>query len=201
MDEPVALQSSDLTTEARLRRTVASETPRLRAFIRRRVEDLSDAEDIIQDTLSELVEAYRLMQPIEQVAGWLARVARNRIIDRYRARARESQVISPWPAPDTTDEEPAQLVEDWFAAAGEGPESSYVRAALADELEEAIAALPAPQRDVFIAHELEGRSFKDLAAATGVGINTLLGRKHAAVRALRTRLQTVYDEIESGDAP
>ncbi len=189
----------DLTDNERIRRTVASETPRLRAFIRRRVADMADVEDIIQDTMSELVEAYRLMQPIEQAAGWLARVARNRIIDRYRARARESQVISPWPAAPPQDE-PAHLVEDWFAAAGGGPEASYVRAALADELEDAIAALPADQRTVFVGHELEGRSFKELSAETGIGINTLLGRKHAAVKTLRARLQILYDDIEPGES-
>ena len=196
----MALLQTDLSAEEGLRRTVASETPRLRAFIRRRVDNLADAEDIIQDTLSELVEAYRLMQPIEQVAGWLARVARNRIIDRYRVRDRESRVLGPWPAQRDGDEEQAHLVDDWFAAAGDGPEASYVRAALADELEDAIAALPPEQRSVFVAHELEGRSFKDLAASTGVGINTLLGRKHSAVQALRRRLQALYDDMESGDS-
>ena len=157
---------------------VERERPRLRSFIRRRVRDARDAEDILQDVFSKLVEANRLLIPIDHVTGWLFRVARNRITDLFRART----------------EEPLKL-EDLLPSPHAGPEAEYARRLLLDELERAIADLPADQRDVFIAHELEGRSFKAIAAATGVGINTLLSRKRYAVLRLRERLRHAYEDL------
>jgi RNA polymerase sigma factor (sigma-70 family) len=185
--------------DERINAAVNAETPRLRAFVRRQVGDLADVEDIVQDVFSELVEAYRLMKPVERVAAWLIRVARNRIVDRYRAKARESRLIARRPTPAAGDDEGSSVLDDWFAAAGNGPEDDYLREALAAELEDAIAALPAEQRAVFVAHELEGQSFKEIAAAMGTGVNTLLGRKHAAVRRLRKRLKSIYDELNAGE--
>jgi RNA polymerase sigma factor (sigma-70 family) len=173
---------------------VSSETPRLRAFVRRQVADLADAEDIVQETFSELVAAYRLVQPIEHVAGWLLRVARNRIIDRFRARARQSALIDDRAGQGEDDAE--RVLDEWLAPVADGPEAAYAREVLADELAAALDELPRQQRDVFVAHEIEGRSFKDLAASTGLSINTLLGRKHAAVHHLRRRLQAIYDEFD-----
>ena len=133
MDQPLALPADTERDDERIRTAVAAETPRLRAFIRRRVEDLADVDDLIQDTLAELVESYRFVRPVEQVAGWLFRVARNRITDRYRARARESRVRGPWPASPEDDDDAPRLLEDWFAADAAGPEAAYLRATLARE--------------------------------------------------------------------
>jgi RNA polymerase sigma factor (sigma-70 family) len=171
--------------------------PRLRAFVRRQVADLSEVEDIVQDTFLELVSAYRLVEPIEHLAAWLMRVARNRIIDRFRARSRQTS-LSDSSGPDVvgSSSEPSHVLDEWLAPADAGPESAYVREVLADELVAALDELPAPQRDVFVAHELEGRTFKELAAETGVGLNTLLGRKHAAVRHLRRRLEDIRSEFD-----
>ena len=157
---------------------VDRERSRLRSFIRRRVRDPRDAEDILQDVFSALVEANRLLMPIDHVTGWLFRVARNRIIDLFRARTME----------------PLEF-EDLLPSPGGGPESELARARLLDALEQAIAELPSEQRDVFIAHELEGRSFKEIAAATGVGVNTLLSRKRYAVLRLRERLRSAYEDL------
>ena len=157
---------------------VDREWRRLRNFIRRRVADPRDAEDILQDVFSALVEANRLLIPIDHVTGWLFRVARNRIIDLFRART----------------EAPLEL-EDLLPSSDAGPEAEYARGLLLEALEQAIADLPADQREVFIAHELEGRSFKEIAAATGVGINTLLSRKRYAVLRLRERLRRTYDDL------
>ena len=157
---------------------VNRERPRLRNFIRRRVADPRDAEDILQDVFHALVEANRLLMPIDHVTAWLYRVARNRITDLFRARRTE----------------PLEIEELLPSAAG-GPEAEFARTLLLDALENAIAELPVEQRDVFIAHELEGRSFKEMSAATGVSINTLLSRKRYAVLRLRERLRTMYDDI------
>ncbi len=186
------------TARERLGAAFAAYGPRLRAYIRRRVGDLGEAEDLLQDVFEELFAAYRLTQPIEQVAGWLLRVARNRIIDRYRARARESRVIDRrgGAAGDMDGDAEPRLIDEWPAPAGDEPESVAMREQWFAQLEAAIEALPAAQRDVFIAHELEGRSFRELAAASGEGINTLLGRKHAAVRSLRTLLRDLQDELD-----
>ena len=157
---------------------VNRERPRLRSFIRRRVPDPRDAEDILQDVFYALVEANRLLMPIEHVTGWLFRVARNRITDLFRARAPESLEL-----------------EDLLPSPDAGPETEYARAVLLEALEQAIAELPPEQRDVFIGHELDGRSFKEMAAASGVGINTLLSRKRYAVLRLRERLRQIYDDM------
>jgi RNA polymerase sigma factor (sigma-70 family) len=164
------------------------EQRRLRNFIRRRVLDPSDAEDILQDVFYALVEANRLLVPIEHVTGWLFRVARNRITDLFRKKTPEplSDVAS------SGDEERLPL-EDLLPSPDAGPEALYVRRVLLEELEMAIDELPAEQRAVFVAHELEGRSFKEMAAETGVSVNTLLSRKRYAVLHLRERLQDIYD--------
>ena len=174
---------------------VTSETPRLRAFVRRYVADIADVEDIIQETFFELVAAYRMMQPVEQVAGWLLRVARNRIIDRFRARSRRATLIDD-NAVRPAEVDPVRVLDAWLAPIADGPDAAYARGVLTDELAAALDELPPEQRDVFVAHEVEGRSFKELAASTGVGINTLLGRKHAAVKHLRRHLQSIYDEFD-----
>jgi RNA polymerase sigma factor (sigma-70 family) len=177
--------------DQRISEVVKREQARLRNFIRRRVPDPRDAEDILQDVFYRLVEANRLLMPIEHVTGWLFRVARNRITDLFRKKKPES-------FSDTTvadqDDEPLQL-EDLLPSPDAGPEALYARNVLLDELELAIEELPEDQREVFVAHELEGRSFKELAAETGVSVNTLLSRKRYAVLHLRERLQSIYDEF------
>jgi RNA polymerase sigma factor (sigma-70 family) len=192
MDGTLAALRMTPDDDERITATVKAESARLRRFVRRQVADLGEVEDIVQETFSELVSAYRLMQPVEKVAAWLLRVARNRIVDGYRAKAREARILDSTAPPGEDGE---SLLEEWFAADDGGPESDYLREALGRELELAIAELPAEQRAVFVAHEFEGRSFKEIAADTGVGVNTLLGRKHAAVRQLRRRLQTIHAEL------
>src|SRR6266540_1995925 len=169
----------------------AAERSRLRNFIRRRVPDPSDAEDIVQDVFYKLVEANRLLMPIDHVTGWLFRVARNRITDLFRKKKPER--FSEMTVADE-DGEPLQL-EDLLPSPDAGPEALYARSVLLDELELAVDELPEEQRDVFVGHELEGRSFKEMAARTGVSVNTLLSRKHYAVLHLRDRLQSIYDEF------
>jgi RNA polymerase sigma factor (sigma-70 family) len=172
---------------------VVSQAPRLRAFVRRQVANLADVEDIVQDAFSELVEAYRLMQPVEHVATWLFRVARNRIIDRFRANSRRT-FVQEGHSPVDTEGEPGRVLEEWLAPLEDGPEAAFARSVMVDELLAALEELPAEQRDVFVAHEIEGRSFRSLSAETGVSVNTLLGRKHAAVLHLRKRLEAIYQE-------
>jgi RNA polymerase sigma factor (sigma-70 family) len=170
---------------------VEEEGSRLRNFIRRRVPDPSDAEDILQDVLYRLVEANRLLMPIEHLTGWLFRVARNRITDFFRKK--KPELFS-----DTVlEDDEGQLLEldDLLPSPDAGPEAIYARNMLLEELEIALNELPVEQREIFIAHELEGHSFKELTEATGVNLNTLLSRKRAAVLYLRERLQTVYDEF------
>ena len=178
-------------TDARISEVVTREQSRLRNFIRRRVPDPRDAEDILQDVFYELVEANRLLMPIEHVTGWMFRVARNRITDLFRKRKPESLSDA---AVATEDDELLQL-EDLLPSPDAGPEALYARHVLLDELELAIAELPEEQREVFVAHELEGRSFKEMAAESGVSVNTLLSRKRYAVLRLRERLQSIDDEI------
>ncbi len=177
--------------------TVLAQGPRLRAFVRRQVADLQEADDIVQETFAELVRAYRLTQPIEHVAAWLLRVARNRIIDGFRRRGHAGGIRDDsFTHVIGADGEPLPRAEEGSAPAASGPESAYLHAQLAAVLEAALEELPPAQREVFIAHELEGRSFKALAAATGVGVNTLLARKHAAVQHLRRRLRDIHSEFE-----
>jgi len=172
--------------------TVERERRRLRNFIRKRVPDASDADDILQDVFSELVEAYRLTKPIEQVGAWLFRVARNRIIDRFRKRREE-------PLSEQVAEDGEVLtLEELLPSPDAGPEAAYTRSVLLAELEEALDELPPEQREVFVAHEIEGRSFKELAAEGGVSLNTLLSRKHYAVLHLRERLREIYNEFTEG---
>jgi RNA polymerase sigma factor (sigma-70 family) len=190
MGEPwsiVAMAERDL----RISEIVAEQRTRLRNFIRRRVADPSDAENIVQEVFYELVEANRLLMPIEHVTGWLYRVARNRIIDLFRKK-------KPEPFSDAAIEnEDGEIlrVEDLLPSPDAGPEALYMRSVLLDELELAIEALPDEQREVFIAHEIDGRSFKEMSAETGISMSTLLSRKRYAILHLRERLQNIYDEF------
>ena len=164
---------------------------RLGNFIRRRGTDPGDVEDILQEVFFELVQAYRLMKPVELAGAWLFQVARNRIIDRFRKKKPEPLADLTFPS----DEGEMLSVEEFLPSADAGPEAAYTRGVLIEELEAALDELPDKQRQVFIAHELEGKSFKELAAESGVNINTLLSRKRYAVLFLRTRLQSVYEEF------
>ena len=177
----------------RIAETIEREQTRLRNFIRKRVLDESDAEDILQEVFYELVQAYRLMKPVEQVGAWLFRVARNRIIDRFRKRRPEAARSN---TPDGEEEGELFPWEDLLPSPDAGPEAAYAREVLLEELDAALDELPEEQREVFVAHELEGRSFNDLAAATGLSVNTLLSRKHYAVLHLRRRLRAIYEEFK-----
>jgi RNA polymerase sigma factor (sigma-70 family) len=195
MDEALRKQLTMAEQDQRLSETIDRERNRLRNFIRRRVTDQGDAEDVLQDVFSELVEAYRLMRPVEQVTAWLFRVARNRITDLFRAKGREA--LRNEPAAITEEGELLQW-EDLLPSPDAGPDAVYARNVLLEELDAALDELPDEQREVFIAHEMLGYSFKELAAQTGVSVNTLLSRKHYAVQYLRRRLQAVYDEFTKG---
>ena len=192
MKGAASLERMTLEPDQRISEVVKREQSRLRNFIRRRVPDPRDAEDILQDVFYELVEANRLLMPIEHVTGWLFRVARNRITDLFRKKRPES--FSDSAVANEEDDELLQL-EDLLPSPDAGPEALYVRNVLLDELELAVDELPQEQREVFVAHELEGRSFKEMAAETGVSVNTLLSRKRYAVLHLRERLQSIYDEF------
>jgi RNA polymerase sigma factor (sigma-70 family) len=186
-----SLKAMDLDPDQPIVDAVTREESRLRRFIRRRVPDARDAEDILQEVFAELVEANRLLMPIDHVTGWLFRVARNRITDLFRKKRPD-----PWPAVAGEQNVDGGLTfEDLLPSPDAGPEEAYARQVLIEELERAIDALPEPQRAVFVAHELEGRSFRDLAAETGLSVNTLLSRKHYAVQHLRARLRAIYDEF------
>jgi len=180
-----------LEQDERISEVVKREGSRLRNFIRRRVADPRDVEDVLQDVFYRLVEANRLLMPIDHVTGWLFRVARNRITDLFRKKTPE--LFS-----DTAvagEEGELLQIEDLLPSPDAGQEALYFRNLLLDELELALDELPDEQREVFIAHELEGRSFKELAAETGVSVNTLLSRKRYAVLHLRGRLQSIHDEF------
>ena len=189
-----ALSTNWMTGEQdqRISEAFGLERARLRNFIRRRVPDENDVEDILQDAFYELVEAYRLMKPVEQVSAWLFRVVRNRITDLFRKKRPEAM---PKVHATSTDDGEQLLLEDLLPSPDAGPEEVYARNVLLEELEAALDELPEEQREVFIAHELEGYSFKELAVATGVSVNTLLSRKHYAVIHLRQRLQAIHDEF------
>jgi RNA polymerase sigma factor (sigma-70 family) len=191
MDEALRKQWMMAEQDERISEAIDRDKTRLRNFIRRRVADPSDAEDILQEVFHELVETYRLMKPIEQVGAWLFRVARNRITDLFRKRKPEASTNDPVVA----EEGEFLTLEDLLPSRDAGPEAAYARTVLLEELEDALAELPDEQRDVFLAHEIEGRSFKDLAVETGLSVNTLLSRKHYAVIHLRERLRAVYDEF------
>ena len=175
--------------DKRITETISRERVRLKNFIRQRVPDAGEAEDILQDVFFEYVEAYRLPEPIEQVGAWLYRVARNRIIDRFRKKREE-------PLPELNEDDDGHWLDEVLPSSDAGPEAAYARGVLLEELIAALDELPKEQRDVFIAHELDGRSFKELAAESGVTLNTLLARKRYAVLHLRARLQTIYDEFD-----
>jgi RNA polymerase sigma factor (sigma-70 family) len=188
MDTLLTLNAMQAEQDRRIAETVSHERARLVNFIRRRVPDASEAEDILQDVFYEFVAAYRLPEPIEQAGAWLFRVARNRIIDRFRKK-KEMQL------PELSDQaDEGTWLDEVLPSSDAGPEAAYARAVLLDELGAALAELPKEQRAVFIAHELDGRSFRELAAESGVGVNTLLARKRYAVLHLRARLQTLYEE-------
>ena len=172
----------------------AGKQSRLRNFIRRRVADPRDVEDILQDVFSELVEANRMLMPIDHVTGWLFQVARNRITDLFRKKQPER--FSDVAIANADDD--LLLFEDLLPSPDAGPDAAYARSVLLDELEDALDELPREQRDVFIAHEIDGVSFKELSARTGVSVNTLLSRKRYAVMHLRRRLQDVYDDLTNG---
>ena len=174
----------------RLTETVARESGRLGSFIRQRVSDPGEAEDILQDVFFELVEAWRLPEPIEQVGAWLFRVARNRIVDRFRKRREEAL---PSAGPEESDDT-THWLENAMPASDGGPEAAYRHRLWLDAIAQALDELPPGPRDVFIAHELEGRSFNEMAAASGTPLNTLLGWKRQAVLHLRDRLRPLYDE-------
>ncbi|MFK4445939.1 RNA polymerase sigma factor (sigma-70 family) [Caballeronia udeis] len=186
---PMIDRDSDITA------TVLRERTKLGNFIRRRVRDPGDAEDILQDVLHEFVQAYRLPEPIEQVSAWLFRVARNRIIDRFRKK-KEQPLNETADEIGATDADGEYRLDLALPSHDAGPEAAYARSVLLAALQHALDELPDNQRDIFIAHEIEGRSFKELAVESGVGLNTLLARKRYAVLHLRARLQAVYDELD-----
>src|SRR5271169_4728664 len=191
MSDAASLERMSLEQDQRITDVVKQERSRLRNFIRRRVPDPRDAEDILQEVFYELVEANRLLMPIEHVTGWLFRVARNRITDLFRKKQPETFSDA---AVEGEDGE-ALRIEDLLPSPDAGPEALYVRNVLLEELELAGDELPDEQREVFVAHELEGRSFKELSAESGVGVNTLLSRKRYAVLHMRERLQSIHDEF------
>jgi RNA polymerase sigma factor (sigma-70 family) len=190
MDEPASITAMS-DQDRQISEIVAQERSRLRNFIRRRVPDPADVEDIVQDVFYKLVEANRLLMPIDHVTGWLFRVARNRITDLFRKKKPE---LFSDEALEGEDGELLQI-EDLLPSPDAGPEALYLRNVLLDELELALDELPDEQREVFVAHELEGRSFKELSAESGVKLSTLLSRKRYAVLHLRERLQSIYDEF------
>ena len=194
MKTAASLKPMPLEQDQRISNAVQREQFRLRNFIRRHVPDSRDAEDILQDVFYELVEANRLLMPIEHVTGWLFRVARNRITDLFRKKKPES--FSDTAVADEDDE--LLWLEDLLPSPDAGPEALYARHVLLAEVELAVDELPEEQREVFVAHEWEGRSFKAMAAETGVSVNTLLSRKRYAVLHLRERLQDIYDDFTKG---
>jgi RNA polymerase sigma factor (sigma-70 family) len=191
MNGAVSLRRMALEQNQQISDVVKREQSRLRNFIRRRVPDPSEAEDILQDVFYKLVEANRLLMPIDHVTGWLFRVARNRITDLFRKKKPESLTDN---AVEDGDDD-LRLLDDLLPSPDAGPEALYRRSVLSEELEAAIDELPEEQREVFVAHEVEGRSFDEIAGETGVSLNTLLSRKRYAVRRLRQRLQSIYDEF------
>ena len=188
----LALSGTMATDEARrISAAFAGERGRLARWLRRRVSDPGEVEDVLQDVFSELVQAYRALTPIDDLGAWLFRVTRNRVIDLFRRRkpvALEDQ------APVGEDGE-RLAIDDFLPSPDAGPEAAYARDVMMDLLAEAVEELPEDQRSVFMAHEIDGLSFRELSALTGVGVNTLLSRKHLAVKQLRRRLQSVYEEF------
>jgi len=182
---------SSAEQDRQISEVIAAEQTRLRSFIRRRVPNEADVEDLLQEVFSELVEANRLLKPIDYVTGWLFRVARNRITDFFRKKRPEAFADAAIEGGDGDLLE----IEDLLPSPDAGPEALYIRSVLLDEMKSALAELPDDQREVFLAHEVEGRSFKQLSAETGVSVNTLLSRKRYAVLYLRQRLHDIHDEF------
>jgi len=188
MNDAASLERMALEQDRRITEAVKQERPRLRNFIRRRVPDPRDAEDILQEVFSELVEANQLLMPIDHLTGWLFRVARNRITDLFRKKRPES-------LSEAVGEDESLTLEDLLPSRDARPDALYARSVLLEEIEDALDELPEEQREVFVGHEIEGRSFKEMSAETGVSVNTLLSRKRYAVLHLRERLQSIYDEL------
>lgn len=192
MQEVLSARGDAVDQNRRLSEIIAREQARLRQFIVARVSDTGDAEDILQEVFYELIAAYRLMKPVEQVGAWLFRVARNRIVDLFRSKR---PLVLGNDATLIPEEGEAHRWEDLLPSPDAGPEAAYARSVLLEQLDAALEDLPEEQRDVFVAHEIEGRSFKELSEATGVSLNTLLSRKRYAVLQLRRRLQAIYNEF------
>lgn len=191
MEDALSIAGQRAAQNRRIADVFDRESRRLLQFIRRRVEDQGDAEDILQDVFYEFTEAFRLMKPIEQAGAWLYRVARNRVIDRFRKKRPLSLADR-----DPATEEEARSLEELLPSPLAGPDAAYARTVLIEELDAALDELPEEQRDVFVAHEIEGRSFRQLADETGLSINTLLSRKRYAVLHLRKRLQAIHEELQ-----
>jgi RNA polymerase sigma factor (sigma-70 family) len=185
MDETLAMTGKDAEQNRRLTELFESEKRRLQAFIRRRVPEEFDPEDLLQDVFYEMVEAYRLAKPIAHAGAWMMQVARNRLTDLFRRRR-----------PEAVEDTSRLILEDLLPSPAAGPDAVFARGVLMEEIDAALDELPASQRDVFVGHEIEGRTFADMAAETGLSVNTLLSRKHYAVRHLRRRLQNIYNEIK-----
>jgi RNA polymerase sigma factor (sigma-70 family) len=190
MDQALRKQWMMAQQDQQISEAISRDESRLRNFIRKRVADQGDAEDVLQDVFYELVELYRMMKPVEQVTAWMFRVARNRITDLFRRKQREGLRNEP----AVTEDGEVRWLEELLPSPDAGPEAAYARSVLAEELDDALDELPDEQREVFIAHELMGYSFKELAQQSGISVNTLLSRKHYAVLHLRRRLQAIYDE-------
>ena len=193
MEEALGTDGIITGQNRQIAQVIAREQARLRQFIRRNVLDDAEAEDIIQEVFYELLEAYRFVKPVEQVGAWLFRVARNRIVDLFRSK--RSLVLGNDLAPENEDDEKYEW-EDLLPSPDAGPEAAYARRVLLEELDSALEDLPEEQREVFVAHEIEGRSFRELSDETGISVNTLLSRKRYAVLRLRSRLQAIYDEFQ-----
>src|SRR5271167_4727709 len=191
MNDAASLERMALEQDQRISEVVKREQSRLRNFIRRRVADRLDAEDILQEVFYELVEANRLLMPIEHVTSWLFRVARNRITDLFRKKKPERFSD----ASMANDDEESLRLEDLLPSPDAGPDALYARSVLLEELDAALEELPAEQRRAFVAHEIEGRTFKELAAETGLSVNALVLRKHYAVQHLRQRLAAIHNEF------
>jgi RNA polymerase sigma factor (sigma-70 family) len=192
MDEALRKQWPMPEQDQRISEAISRDEPRLRNFIRKRVADAGDAEDVLQDVFYELVEAYRMMKPVEQVTAWLFRVARNRIIDLFRRKNREGLRTEAASVSEDGDE---LYLEELIPSSDAEPDAAYARSVLLEELDDALDELPEEQREVFIGHEMMGYSFKEMAAQSGVSVNTLLSRKRYAVLHLRQRLQAIYNEF------
>jgi RNA polymerase sigma factor (sigma-70 family) len=192
MEEALRKQWMMAEQDQEISDAIDREQPRLRNFIRRRVPDQQDAEDVLQDVFYELVAAYRMLKPVEQVTAWMFRVARNRITDLFRRKKREAL---PDELPQLAEDGEMLQLEELLPSPEAGPDAAYARTVLLDELDVALDELPLEQREVFVAHELMGRSFKEIAAETGTSVNTLLSRKHYAVVHLRERLQAIHNEF------